>query len=109
MRKFHWQDAVGSGSYSTVHLVQDKVTGRPMAIKCIRKELLNADVRRQIEMEAALMLECAGHENIVECLEFKNFGCVQRHGAFAGLGPSTGDVGCDSHRVVVRTVPSTTL
>lgn len=74
MRKFRWIEAVGSGSYSTVHRVQDKATGRPLAIKCIRKELLNSDVRRQIEAEAELMYECRGHENVVELVEFKNFG-----------------------------------
>ena len=50
--KYEWHDVVGAGSYSSVHRAFEKRTGRPVAIKVIKKEILTPDVEAQIINEA---------------------------------------------------------
>lgn len=72
--RFKWLEAVGAGSYSTVHRVQEKSTERILAIKCIKRELISPEVARQIDSEARLMEACNGQENIVELVDYQVFG-----------------------------------
>jgi serine/threonine protein kinase len=50
--KYDWVEVVGAGSYSSVHRAFEKRTGRPVAIKVIKKEILSPDVEAQIINEA---------------------------------------------------------
>ena len=50
--KYDWVEVVGAGSYSSVHRAFEKRTGRPVAIKVIKKEILTPDVEAQIINEA---------------------------------------------------------
>lgn len=52
LSRFRFLEVVGAGSYSTVHRAIEKSTGRPVAIKVIKKEILSPDVEAQILNEA---------------------------------------------------------
>lgn len=56
LAKFRFLEVVGAGSYSTVHRAVEKATGRPVAIKVIKKEILSPDVEAQILNEAVCCL-----------------------------------------------------
>jgi serine/threonine protein kinase len=43
---------VGIGSYASVHRALERCTGRAVAIKVIKKEVMTADARKQILDEA---------------------------------------------------------
>ncbi len=52
LARFRFIEVVGAGSYSTVHRAIEKSTGRPVAVKVIKKEILSPDVESQILNEA---------------------------------------------------------
>ena len=52
LSRFKFLEVVGAGSYSTVHRAIEKATGRPVAIKVIKKEILSSSVEAQIRNEA---------------------------------------------------------
>ncbi len=52
LSRFRFLEVVGAGSYSTVHRAIEKATGRPVAIKVIKKEILSSQVEAQIRNEA---------------------------------------------------------
>ena len=64
LARFKFLEVVGAGSYSTVHRAQERATGRPVAIKVIKKEILSPDVETQILNEAVSMASscCFGAE-----------------------------------------------
>jgi len=74
LSRFRFVEVVGAGSYSTVHRAVEKATGRPVAIKVIKKEILSSSVEAQIRNEAELMQACSSHKNIVELIEFEEYG-----------------------------------
>jgi hypothetical protein len=82
LSRFRFLEVVGAGSYSTVHRAIEKSTGRPVAIKVIKKEILSPDVEAQILNEAVRV--------VTPCIW---------DGCFAGFPSVSAVAFCCSHRI----------
>ncbi len=71
MERYNKIKKIGSGSFAKVYLAEEQLTGKPVALKVMKKKLLTSEKLRERLFREIDHMEMLQHEGIVEYYESK--------------------------------------